>query len=139
MSKHTTSTKRVNSKEVTVMVQLYRSLAKLFIANDLPACMAILNFGDGRHSLAKTFVKEVYGELPPEYEQAWNCYPNTGLEKSNPLLHALVGKAKLISDNVKLVRTACRDKAHGTLSLNMEKRVLEDIQDMINELTEFTA
>ena len=139
MSKHTTSTRRVNSKEVTVMVQLYRNLSKLFVANDLQACMAILNNGDGRHSLAREFVKGVYGELPPGYEQAWNCYPNTGLEKSNPVLHVLVGKAKLISDNVKLVRTACRDKARGTLSLNMEKRVLEDIQDMIGMLTEFTA
>jgi len=139
MSKNTTSKKRVASKEVTVMVQLYRNLSKLFVANDLTACMAILNNGDGRHSLAREFAIAVYGELPQEYEDGWNCYPNTGLEKSNPLLHAVIGKSKLISDNVKLVRTACRDKARGSLTVNKEKRILEDIQDVINELTEFTA
>ena len=139
MSKNTTSTKRVASKEVTVIVQLFRKLANLFKENDLHACMQVLNNGDGRHSLAREFAIAVYGELPPDYEYGWNCYPNTGLEKSNPFLHAVIGKSKIISDNVKMVRTACRDKARGSLPVNKEKRVLEDIQDVIEMLTEFTA
>ena len=139
MSKNTTSTKRVASKEVTVIVQLFRNLAKLFKENDLQACMQVLNNGDGRHSLAREFVIAVYGKLPREYKDGWNCYPNTGMEKSNPILHAVIGKSKLISDTVKLVRTACRDKARGSLPVNKEKRVLEDIQNVIEMLTEFTT
>lgn len=139
MSAKTTSRRKVASKNVTVMVQLYRNLSAMFRANDLQACMSILNNGDGRHSLAREFVKTVYGPIPAGYENAWNEYPNMGMESTNPTLHAIVGKAKMISDNVKLVRTACRDKARGSLPVNAEKRLLEEIQDVIGMLTEFTA
>ena len=136
---NTTSTKRVNKKGMTVTVQLYRNLSKLFAENDLPNCIQILNNGDGRHSLAMEFVKAVYGEVPAGYEDFWNSYPNTGIERSNPVLHSVIGKAKIISDTVKTVRTACRDKARCSLPLNKEKRILEDIQDVIEMLTEFTS
>ncbi len=139
MSKQTTSTKRVASKNVTVMVQLFRNLSVMFKANDLQGCMQVLNYGDGRHSLATQFVKTVYGELPACYEDAWNAYPNTGIEKSKPKLHAIIGIAKQISDTVKLTRTECRAKARGTLTVNREKRLLQEIQDVTKMLTEFTA
>lgn len=139
MSKQTTSTKRVEAKNVTVIVQLFRNLSKMFKANDLQGCMQVLNYGDGRHSLATEFVKTVYGDLPKDYEDAWNSYPNTSMERSNPKLHATIGIAKQISDTVKLTRTECRAKARGTLTVNKEKRLLQEIQDVTKMLTEFTA
>ena len=134
---NTTSIRRVNAKEVTVLTQLFRNLTQLFKDNDLQGCMQVCNPGDGRHSMAKKFIEMTYGPVPDNFEDIWNEYPNG--DNCDAVLFSYVDKAKAISDLVKLVRTACRGKARGTLSLRDEQRVLNDIQGVIEMLTEFTA
>lgn len=134
------STKRANAKNVVVMVHLLRNFMKLFQENKLEACIRILNNGSGKHSLAVEIVKSLWGKpVPEDFGKAWDCYPNTGYQKSYPKLHDLMGLGDQISYVVASGRAICRAKANGVLRPSKMHSVLRDVQSLIETLEDFTA
>jgi hypothetical protein len=133
MSKHTTSKRRVNQKEITFEVSLLRVLARVFVANDYVSCIRILNYGDGRHSLASKYIEVTYmaltgRELPEWWGKAWDNHKlGFKVEEVDPILHECIGQGRIVSRIVSLVRATLALADNSSLTLSERKFVLDTI------------